>query len=131
VIFVDSNIPMYLVGASHPNKDAARSLVEASVEAGEQLVTDAAVFQEILHRYAAINRRDAIAAAFEVLLGIVDTTFAIDLDLVHRARTLLDATPRVSARDAVHVAVMQREGIGTVMSFDRAFDNLPGIRRLG
>jgi predicted nucleic acid-binding protein len=23
VIFVDSNIPMYLVGAPHPNKDAA------------------------------------------------------------------------------------------------------------
>ena len=28
MIFVDSNIPMYLVGAEHPNRAAARALLE-------------------------------------------------------------------------------------------------------
>ena len=28
VIFVDSNIPMYLVGADHPHKGASRALLE-------------------------------------------------------------------------------------------------------
>jgi predicted nucleic acid-binding protein len=131
VILIDSNIPMYLVGAPHPNKDTARRLVETSIDAGERLVTDAEVFQEILHRYVAINRRDAIGPAFDALAGLVDEIYAIDLDVVVRARTLVLNQTRLSARDAIHVAVMQREGIGTLISFDRAFDGVPGIRRLG
>ena len=72
MIFVDSNIPMYLVGADHPNKGASRSLLERAIADGEVLVTDAEVLQEILHRYAAIGRRGAIQPAFDALLAIVD-----------------------------------------------------------
>ena len=51
VILVDSNVPMYLVGAEHPLKFEARRLLEAAVASRERLVTDAEVLQEILHRY--------------------------------------------------------------------------------
>jgi len=77
VILVDSNIPMYLVGAEHPNKAAARRILETAIAAGERLVTDAEVFQEILHRYVAIDRREAIEPAFDVLLDIVDAVRAV------------------------------------------------------
>ena len=60
MIFVDSNIPMYLIGAPHRHKDDARRLLERFVAERIPLVTDAEVFQEILHRYVAIDRRDAI-----------------------------------------------------------------------
>ena len=63
MIFVDSNIPMYLVGADHPQKTDAQRLLERAIVAGESLVTDVEVFQEILHRYVATDRRDAIAPA--------------------------------------------------------------------
>lgn len=56
MIFVDSNIPMYLVGAPHPHKDSARRLLEQTVAQGEVLVTDAEVLQEILHRYGSTLR---------------------------------------------------------------------------
>ena len=59
MIFVDSNIPMYLVGADHPHKGASRSLLERAIADGEVLVTDADVLQEILHRYVAIDLLDA------------------------------------------------------------------------
>jgi len=131
MILRDSNVPMYLVGADHPNKEAAHRLVEASVDAGERLVTDVEVFQEILHRYVAINRRDAIRPAFDLLTALVDETFPIDFDHVVRARDLVLTSPRLSARDALHVAVMQRAGVPAVMSFDRAFDAVAGLRRLG
>jgi hypothetical protein len=129
VIFVDSNIPMYLVGATHPNKDAAGVLLERAIIDGERLVTDAEVLQEILQRYVAIDRRDAIKAAFDALLGVVDTVLSIELADVQRARKLL-ATPSLQARDAIHVAVMQRHDIGRILSFDRAFDQVPGISRM-
>jgi len=129
VIFVDSNIPMYLVGAAHPNKGEAQRLLERAVIDGERLITDAEVLQEILHRYVAIDRREAIEPAFDVLLGVVDAVLPIELADVQRARKLL-ATPRLQARDAIHVAVMQAHDIGRVLSFDRAFDAAPGLTRI-
>ena len=56
MIFVDSNIPMYLVGADHQHKSEARGLLERAIADGETLVTDAEVVAEILHRYSAIDR---------------------------------------------------------------------------
>ena len=129
MIFVDSNIPMYLVGAAHPNKDVSRRLLEQLVVEEERLVTDAEVFQEILHRYVAISRRDAIEPAFEALLGLVDAVLPIELADVQHARRLL-GTPALQSRDAIHAAIMQRHGISRVLSFDRAFDDIPGLTRL-
>jgi hypothetical protein len=54
---------MYLLGAAHPKKTEAQILLERLIAAGERLVTDAEVLQEILHRYTAIDRREAIAPA--------------------------------------------------------------------
>ena len=130
MIFVDSNIPMYLVGAEHPNKTAARMLLERAITDGELLVTDAEVLQEILHRYVAIDRRDAIEPATSALLGVVDEVFPIDRADVERARGIVIAT-RLSARDAIHLAIMRRRGADRILTFDRAFEGIMGIVRLG
>ncbi len=130
MIFVDSNIPMYLVGAPHPHKTDAQRFLEKLVMDRERLVTDAEVLQEILHRYAAINHRNAIQPAFDALLGVVDEVLTVDRVVVERAKQLVLAYQRVSARDAVHLAVMQLNGIGQILSFDSGFDGLPGITRL-
>lgn len=130
MIFVDSNVPMYLVGAEHPLKERARTLLERLVHRGERLVTDAEVFQEILHRYVAIGRRDAIEPAWSALAGIVDEVYPVDLETVEAAKALLSETPGVSARDALHVAVMRRQGVHAILSFDRGFDAVPKLDRL-
>ena len=130
MILVDANIPMYLVGADHPNKLRAAAIVERAVGDGERLVTDAEVLQEILHRFAAIERPEAIQPAFDVLLAVVEETLPIEDVDVMAAKDVLAGGYRVSARDALHVAVMRRHDIESVMSFDRGFDRLPGLRRL-
>ena len=122
---------MYLVGAPHPHKADAQRLLEQSISHGERLVTDAEVLQEILHRYVAIDRRDAIQPAFGAVLGVVDEVFPIAQRDAERARTIVLGSPRLSARDAIHVAVMEHHGIGRILSFDAAFDRVPGIARLG
>jgi predicted nucleic acid-binding protein len=130
VILVDSNIPMYLVGASHPHKNDAQQLLERLVSERQRLVTDAEVLQEILHRYSAINRRDAIQPAFDALLGIVDHVFAVDLAAIERAKAIVLGNPRLSSRDALHLAIMQQHDIERVLTFDSGFDGFPGITRL-
>jgi len=130
VIFVDSNIPMYLVGAAHPHKTDARRWLEELVSARERLVTDAEVLQEILHRYVSIDRPDAIQPAFNALLGVVDEVFPVDRAAVERAKQIVLGHQGLSARDAVHLAIMQIHGIEKILSFDRGFDGFAGIARL-
>ncbi len=69
---------MYLVGAPHPNKLAAQVLLERLIANGQRLVTDAEVFQEILHRYVSINRREAVGPAYQLTLDIADDIFPIE-----------------------------------------------------
>ena len=130
MIFVDSNIPMYLVGAAHPNKAVAQRLVEKAIMDRQRLVTDAEVFQEILHRYAAIDRRDAIQPAFDVLLGIVDDVFPVEQGTIEGAKQIVLGYRQVSARDAIHLAVMDHRNVEQILSFDAGFDSFPSIRRL-
>jgi uncharacterized protein len=130
VILVDSNIPMYLVGAPHPHKNDAQQLLEKLVSDRRRLVTDAEVLQEILHRYVAINRRDAIQPAFDALLGVVDQVLPVDLSVAERAKQIVLGHRRMSARDAVHLAVMEHHEIEQIFTFDSGFDGFPGITRL-
>jgi uncharacterized protein len=130
VIFIDSNVPMYLIGAEHPNKATARRKLESLIRNRERLVTDVEVQQEILHRYVAIDRRDAIQPAFDTILGIVDDVFPVDAVDVSRAKTLVLERRRLSARDAIHVAIMERYEVSSVLTFDRGFDEVPGISRI-
>ena len=130
MIFVDSNVPMYLVGAAQPHKVDAQRLLERLVSERRRLVTDVEVLQEILHRYAAIDRRDAIQAAFDAILGIVDEILAIDKPAAERAKEIVLGHSKLSPRDAIHIAVMERRGVRRILSFDAGFDGLPGIERL-
>jgi uncharacterized protein len=130
MIFLDSNIPMYLVGAPHPRKADAQRLLERSLTDGERLVTDAEVLQELLHRYVAIDRRDAIQPAFDALLSVADEIYAVDSAAVDRAKAIVLGHRRLSARDALRLAVMQAQGVRRIMSFDRGFDDFPGVERV-
>ena len=130
MILVDSNVPMYLVGASHPHKTDAQHILERLVADRERLVTDAEVLQEILHRYVSIGRREAIQRAFDALLAVVDDVFTIDRSVVERAKSLVLAYATLSARDAIHVASMQRHDCRHIISFDSGFDLIPGLTRL-
>ena len=130
MIFIDSNIPMYLVGAPHPHKTDAQRLLDRAVADGEPLVSDAEVLQEILHRYGAIRRYDAIQPAFDALLDVVDQVFTIEPATVERAKSIVLGRQHLSARDAIHVAVMEINGIDRIMSFDAGFDSYAKIQRI-
>lgn len=121
---------MYLIGASHPNKDRAAMLLGRMASEGNAFVTDVEVYQEILHRYTALNRYDAIGPAFAVLDAIADEVLAVEMPHIRSARELIETVNGISARDALHAAIMQLGGISRLLSFDRGFDRCPGIVRI-
>ena len=121
---------MYLIGAPHPHKTEAQLLLERLIASGQRLVTDAEVLQEIVHRYAAIDRREAIGPAFQLVLDVVDDVLPIEKADVLRAGEIVQSRALLSARDSVHIAVMERNGIRSILSFDADFDRWPGLKRI-
>ncbi len=130
MIFIDTNVPMYLIGADQVLQQRARTQIEDAIAGGEILCTDAEVLQEILHRYVAVRRPEFIDPAFDTLLGVVDVVYPIEREDVERGRRVLRTTGRLSARNALHIAVMQRHDVDRVMTFDTAFDEIPGLTRI-
>jgi hypothetical protein len=61
---------------------------------------------------------------------VVDEVLPIQAEDVERARAVLVGRWALSARDALHVAIMQRYGVDQILSFDRGFDEVPGIERV-
>ncbi len=81
-------------------------------------------------RLGARCRREGIRPAWEALAGVVDEVLPIDLADVEAARDMVIARHALSAREALHAAVMRRHGIDRILSFDTGFDGISGIMRI-
>lgn len=64
-------------------------------------------------------------------MGVVDEVFAVDASSVEQAKAIVLGTRHLSARDALHLAVMRQQGVTRILSFDAGFDGFPGVERLG
>ncbi len=80
--------------------------------------------------YTAINPREVIAPAFEAVRCCVDEVFPVEKSDVIRAAEILQNPAALSARDALHLAIMERYGVPRIMSFDVDFDRWLGITRV-
>ena len=130
-VFIDSNIPMYAAGRPHAHRDLSIRFLRR-VQAGTvEGVTSTEVLQEILYRYAALKRRETGAQVYDLFVEICPTVLDVTLADTDRARDLLLEIEGISARDAVHAAVMANHDIRAIASFDTGFDGVPGVERLG
>jgi hypothetical protein len=77
-----------------------------------------------------VSLRQARRLAFTVLDGLADEVFTVERDDVLLARRVIDEAAGLNARDALHVAIMRREEISQVLTFDAGFDRVPGVQRL-
>ena len=67
-VFVDSNIPMHVAGAEHPNQQPSRRFL-ARMHTGEiEGCTSTEILQEILYRYSALGRRELAAEVYDLFL---------------------------------------------------------------
>ena len=130
MIYVDSNVPMYLVGQEHPLKRRVTELVPQLFSAHEQLITSAETFQELLHRYRVLENRESLGAAYDALEAIVAVVADVTKDDVDEARALTGRYPELSARDCLHVAVMGRMDCSTIWSYDTGFSAVGSIQRI-
>jgi predicted nucleic acid-binding protein len=128
-VFVDSNIPMYVAGRAHRNKEPSIRFLKDVAEGKIKAASDVEVLQEILHRYHHLRRLEDGFAVFEAFLTVVPRFHPVFLEDLLAAKQLLALHSTISPRDAIHVAVMRRTGLETIVSYDRHLDHIKGIRR--
>ena len=129
MIFVDSNVPMYVAGRDHPLRDPARRFLERA-RAGEiDLCTSTEVLQEILYRYSALRRRDLAVSVYDLFSQLCPVVFPVTLADTDRAKALIGADAHIGVRDAIHAAVMLNNDVARVATFDEGFDVIAGVTR--
>jgi predicted nucleic acid-binding protein len=96
-----------------------------------QAAIDAEVLQEIIHRYSALRRWPEGRDLYDFARGLFARILPITAAVADRAKHLVDADNRISARDAVHAAVVSEYKLEGICTFDRDFDRIRGCRRVG
>ncbi|MCY4627986.1 MAG: type II toxin-antitoxin system VapC family toxin [Acidobacteria bacterium] len=129
-IFLDANIFMYTAGRDADWRAICDVALQKLLAQNLTLVTNAEVLQEILHRYFS-QRRPADAhlvhrAAMDLCAEILPVTAYHTV----RALEILPRHPRLSTRDAIHVATMEARGIRRILSVDSDFDAIPSVDRM-
>lgn len=130
MIFLDSNIPMYVAGREHPNREPARRFFKRAPDGTVDACTSTEVLQEILYRYLSLGLTRKASEVYELFVQTCRVVLSVTLTHTDRARALLVSIDRISARDAVHAGVMLDHGIQQIATFDTDFDVIPGIRRV-
>lgn len=130
MIYIDSCIPMYLVGAEHPHKSRVIELIPRLLDAKEKFVTSAESFQEIIHRYKAINNNKYLNISYEALEEMVAEIYDVRKTDVDIAKTLAIQYAKLSSRDCLHVAIMKRCHLTKILTFDSGFDEVPSLQRI-
>lgn len=121
---------MYVAGREHPHREPARRFLGRVQARAIEGCTSTEVLQEILYRYSALHRLDLAREVYDLFVQICPEVFSVTLAETDRARDLLLAVPGISARDAIHAAVMLNHDVEWIASFDRRFDEVPGVRRV-
>lgn len=129
-VFLDANIFLYAVGAESPHKEPCRQVLLAVGQGALDAVTSSEVLQEVLHvRSRRVGLKDGVQAA-RAAAAIVAEILPVTGDDVLSACRLLERRPPLTARDALHVAVMKANHIQTLVSVDKDFDALKDIKRV-
>jgi uncharacterized protein len=129
--FLDVNIAMYAGGTAHPLREPSQRIVMAVATGQIDAVTDAEVFQELLHRYLYIHQREKGFRIFDTFHGVMHgRVLPIEESDVQRARELAERYSNLSPRDLIHLAVMLNNAITEIVTADTAFEVVAGIHRI-
>ena len=129
--FIDANVPIYAAGREHPYREPCIRVLAAVNDNPEAFVTNAEVFQEIMHHYRRTERWDAGHAVVESFAAMMRGRVSpVTIDDVLTAGRLANEHQGLSTRDLLHLAVMHRLDVTRIVTADADFDRVPGIIRL-
>jgi predicted nucleic acid-binding protein len=127
--FVDSSVLLLASGAAHPGRVGAVAFLEGASRRGDAIHLSVEAIQEVaFHRLRRGVPRGTTLDEIERLRAAA-VVHPFDEEVLARALLLMRAT-HLRGRDAVHAATAILAGFGEIVSSDRDFDSVPGLRRI-
>ena len=129
MLLLDANIPMYAEGGQHRYQQPCRRVMELARANESAYCIDAETLQEILYVYSSRGETNRGIGVAEDLLGMFQTVIPITTTEITAAMRLMSETRDLTARDAIHAAAVFEHRLEGIVSADRDFDRIPGLRR--
>lgn len=129
--FLDTNILLRHLLQDQPSQSPSATRYLAAIEAGQAKarLAHTVVFETVftLQRQYGVPRADIR----DKLLPLIDLS-GIVLPGKRRLREVFDlyVTYNISFADAYHAVLMKHLKLNEIVSYDRGFDRIPGIRRV-
>lgn len=127
--YVDSNVFLYAIGTEHRYREPCRRIVKLLGERRMHAEISVAVLQEIVHHRRRRGDSDPGARARDAA-RLCEAVHDLTLDDVHRTLSLIESHATLPTLDAIHAGIALRRGLEVVLSADRDFDSIPGLRRV-
>lgn len=130
-VLIDSNVLLRHLLGDHPDQSQRATNALAQIERGDLrgMLTVTVIFETVFTLERSYKREKAVIS--EALHAILEVPVMV---IEERQRVLealnFYADLNLPFADAYHAAVTLDEGLDAVLSFDRHFDRIPGIRRL-
>lgn len=130
--FLDVNVPMYAAGKSHRYKQSCVGILTQIEEGSINVAIDVEIIQELLYRYHSLG---FYKEALELAWNLLD----LDIDILELNKKDIEMAlyyyqkyykMRIPPRDALHTAVMVKNGLKEIISTDKHFDRIEEVERI-
>ncbi len=130
-VFLDTNIPMYASGKEHKYKKSCQDIILSAASGRLTAYTDVKVFQEILHRFYYIKKINVghflFDSFFKIMEGFILPVTPEDIFMARNLSQQYMETG-LSPRDLIHTAVMLNNSINHIITTDKGFKKVEGIK---
>ncbi len=129
-LLLDTGVFVYALGGEHSYREPCRAILRQV----QQRRIEAEASIELIHEFAYIRARRerdrAEAAHWAHAIGRSVPLHAVERGDIDRALELWCEHERLDMRDALFAAQALNRGIDAILSPDRGFDGIPGLRRI-
>ncbi len=126
---VDANIVIYSMGREHRYRAPCRAIIDQMEVRPYDYSIDAEMLQELLYVFWKKGAMETGTEVVRKLLGLVPEVIPVGGPEIAAAARLLERPSRLSVRDAIHAAVVFEHRLDGIISADRGFDSVSGLRR--
>ena len=127
-LFLDPVVLLRAFGAPHPDQASCVALLESATAGDVEFHLSVEGGQEFLFHRLRMGERDDAVTEFDAVDAMV-VWHPFDVETLRASRRIV-GDGQARGRDAVHAATALLAGFSEIVSLDRDFDEVVGLRRL-
>jgi uncharacterized protein len=128
VIVLDTTVLAYAAGAEHPLREPCARFIAAVARGELAATTTVEVIQEFAHVHGRRRPRTVAARLARRYAEGLAPLLVVDADVLDRGLELFERHEALGAFDAVLAAATVASGAEALVSADRAFESVGGLR---